>query len=276
MEERRKDYIIIAAAAVFLIAFYIFSKSISLDFLESVGYSLPLPLFTFFIALIDGFNPCNIFVLTVLLGLLVSVSDSRKRIFAIGFTFIAVVFLTYFLFMAAWLNIFKYIGFITPLRIAIGTLAIVAGLINCKELLFFRKGITLMIQERHKASLMNKIEKMKEVIKKSSMPLLVLSSIALAAFASLVELPCTAGFPIIYTGILSGNTIAHNLIYYLYLLLYNVMYVIPLIVILLILGYTSKAKQITKRQMQIIKFIGGLIMLVLGIILLFNPGLIGF
>lgn len=177
--------------------------------------------------------------------------------------------------MAAWLNIFKYIGFIAPLRIGIGLIALIAGLINCKELVAFRKGITLMIQEQHKNPLLKRIEKMKVIIINGSMPTLILTSISLATFASLVELPCTAGFPIIYTGIITGKILTNSFYYYLYLLFYNFIYVIPLIVIIAIFGYTFKGKQITQRQMAIIKFIGGLIMILLGIILLFNPRLIG-
>ncbi|MFH1637639.1 MAG: hypothetical protein ABIB71_04420, partial [Candidatus Woesearchaeota archaeon] len=275
LSDRQKNYLVIGLSLAFLLACYLIAKSISMDFLETVGYSLPLPIFTFFIALVDGFNPCNIFVLTFLLALLVSASHSRKRIYAIGLTFVIVVFLFYFIFMAAWLNIFKYIGFITPLRIALALLAIVAGLINCKELFFYRKGVTLMIQEKHKGPLVRRVEHMKDVIKRGSFPMLISSSIILAAFASLVELPCTAGFPIIYTGILSAKLLGHGLMYYLYLLLYNFIYVLPLAVIIAIFGFTFRAREISKRQMQIIKFIGGLIMLALGIILLVNPGLIG-
>jgi len=272
---KKKKYLIIGISIIALIGFFILAKNISSDFLKQAGYKLPLPLFTFLIALIDGFNPCNIFVLTFLLGLLVSVSHSRKRIYIIGYTFIFVVFIIYFLFMAAWLNIFKFIGFITPLRIGIACIALIAGIINCKELLFFRKGITLMIQKKHKGLLLRKIEDMKEVILKGSIPALITSSIVLAAFASLVELPCTAGFPIIYTAVLIGRFLESTGGYYLYLIFYTLIYVIPLIVIITIFGYYFKGKQITKEQMQIIKFIGGFIMILLGIILLINPSLIG-
>ena len=273
--QKQKNYLIIGISIIFLIGFFILAKNISPEFLEKLGYTLPLPIFTFFIALVDGFNPCNLFVLTLLLGLLVSASHSRRRIYAIGYTFIFVVFIVYFLFMAAWLNIFKYIGFITPLRIGIALIALIAGIINCKELVAFRKGITLMIQDQHKGPLLKRIEKMKEIIVNGSMVTLILASISLAAFASLVELPCTAGFPIIYTVVLTGKILANSFSYYLYLLFYNFIYVVPLIVIITIFGYTLKGKQVTQKQMAIIKFIGGLIMILLGLILLINPGLIG-
>jgi len=177
--------------------------------------------------------------------------------------------------MAAWLNIFKYIGFVTPLRIAIALIALIAGVINCKELIAFRKGVTLMIQDQHRGPLLEKIDKMKNLIKNGSIPTLILASIGLATFASLVELPCTAGFPIIYTGILTGKILTNNVFYYLYLIFYNFVYVIPLLAIITVFGYTFKGKRITKRQMQIIKFIGGFIMILLGLVLLINPGLIG-
>lgn len=274
MEEKTKKFLIVGASVVVLVLFYIFTKSVSPEALKEWGATLPLPVFTFFIALVDGFNPCNLFILTLLITLMISASHSRKRIYAVGYSFIFVVYIFYFLFMAAWLNIFKYIGFIDPFRIAIGIIALIAGLINCKELFFYRKGITLMVQDKHVGPLKKRIKHVSEIVKKGSMPTLIGSSILLAIFSSLVELPCTAGFPIIYTGILTGTVLESSFMYYVYLLFYNMVYVLPLLVIITIFGYTFKGKQISKNTMALIKFIGGVVMILLGIILLFNPGLI--
>ncbi len=185
------------------------------------------------------------------------------------------IFVVYFLFMAAWLNIFKYVSFINPLRIGIAILAIGAGLINCKELLFFKKGISLTIPDEQRGPLMKKVYAMKSIIQKGSFPVLISSSLALATLASLVELPCTAGFPIIYTGILSGKVLTSSLQYYIYLVFYNAVYVLPLGIIITIFILTFRGQPISQRQMEILKFVGGIIMLLLGIILLVNPGLVG-
>ena len=270
----RKKILWVIVIVAFLTAFFFIAKNASPDYFKELGLTLPLPVFTFLIAIIDGFNPCTIWVLTFLLVLLISVSSSRKRVFTVGFTFIIVVYIFYFLFMAAWLNVFKFIGFIDPLRITIGIIAVVAGLINCKEFFAFRKGVTLMIQEGHKNILLEKLEKMKHIIKTGSMPTLIIASIVLAAFASLVELPCTFGWPLIYTSILSGMVLESGIMYYLYLALYNLIYVIPLTVIIILFGWVFKGKQITKEQMKMIKLIGGIIMIALGIVLLFNPELL--
>ncbi len=275
LKGRLRDCIIALSSFSALAVFFVLAKGVTPDLLENMGYKMPLPLFTFCIALVDGFNPCNMFVLTCLLALLVSTSDSRKRLFAVALSFVGMVYIFYFMFMAAWLNVFKYISFIDPLRITIALLALIAGFINCKELFFFKKGISLTIQDQHKGPLMKRIDKMKEIIQNGSFPLLISSSIALATFASLVELPCTAGFPIIYTGILSGRGMESSLSYYLYLVLYNFVYVLPLLIIVTIFIYTFRVRKITQRQIEIIKFIGGIIMILLGIVLLVNPGLIG-
>ena len=158
--------------------------------LKRAGLALPLPLFTFLIAIIDGFNPCTIWVLTFLLVLLTSVSHSRERLFIVGFCFLAVVFVVYFLFMAAWLNIFLFMGYVGFLRIVVAIIALIAGVINCKELFLFGKGPSLMIRAKDKVRIARKVEDIKEVIKQGSRPALIVSSISLAAFASLVELPC--------------------------------------------------------------------------------------
>ena len=274
MKENTKRILAVSITVIVLALVYFLTKGISSDALKSLGTKMPLPLFTFLIALVDGFNPCNLFVLTLLVSLMLAESHSRKKIFAVGFTFITVVYVFYFLFMVAWLNIFKFIGFIDPLRFGIAAIAIIAGLINCKELFFYRKGVTLMVQDKNVGPLKKKIANVAHLLKKGSIGTLIGASVVIAIFASLVELPCTAGFPLIYTGILSGMFLKSNLLYYGYLLLYNLFYIMPLAIVILIFGYTFHGKQINKKTMALIKFIGGAIMLLLGMILLFSPGLV--
>ena len=272
---KTKEIITISVSIILLTGFFIFAVNIDSSALENLGYSLPLPLFTLFIALIDGFNPCNMFVLTVLLAILISASASRGRFYLVGLIFASVVFIFYFLFMAAWLNISRYIGYTAALRAVIAVVAIIAGLINCKELFFFKKGISLTIQQKHKGPLYAKMRNVSEVMNKGSLPMLITSSAGLALFSSLIEIPCTAGFPILYTVVLLGKTPGYSVGYFSFLFLYNLVYIMPLLAIIAVFGYTLKARHITQSQFQVIKFIGGIIMILLGIILLANPKLIG-
>ncbi len=272
--EKITSKIVICVLLGFLIGVFVLARQADPNYFKELGFSCSLPVFTSIIALIDGFNPCTMWLVTFLLGLLFSVSNSRRKIFLVGMIFLFVTGLSYLLYMAAWLNLFRFVGFVNPLRIAIAVLAIGAGLINCKEFFAFRKGVTLMIQERHKLPLMKKIEKVKSIIQHGTFPALLLSSVVLAAFASLIELPCTAGWPIIFTNVLSQKTLPGGFSYYFYLLLYNVVYIIPLAIVILLFGCFFHGKQIKRRQMQVIKLVGGIAMIVLGIILLVNPGLL--
>ena len=276
MSESQKNFLVVGAAFVFLVGFFILATTVSPSAIEEMGYHLPLPVFTFMIALVDGFNPCNMFVLTFLMALIVSSTHSRLRIYIVGYSFVLMVYLIYFLFMSAWLNIFKYIGFIDPLRITIAVIALIAGAINCKELLFFKKGISLTTGDKGRSFLDKKTRNIRGIIKNGSLPVLVVSSLTLGFFASLIELPCTAGFPIVYTTVLSGLDIAQSsFTHYFWIAMYNLFYIIPLAVIIFVFGFTFRGKAISETAVQRMKFIGGFIMIVLGIVLLVNPAMIG-
>ena len=270
-----KKILIIIAVILCLVSIFLLARGVPQNYLKRMEITLSLPLITFLIALVDGFNPCTIWVLSFLLVLLTSVSYSRERLFIVGFSFLAVVFIIYFLFMAAWLNLFLVLGYVRFLRITVAIIALVAGLINCKELFLFGKGPSLMIGSKDKIRIVKKIEDMKKFIKKGSLHSLIISSMGLAAFASLVEIPCTAGWPVLYTKILSEKVLQRSILFYTYLLFYNLIYIIPLFVIVIIFIYFLKGRKLTQRQGKIIKFAGGFLMIALGIILLVNPGILG-
>ena len=84
MNEKVKKFGILIVFLVVLVGFYFLAQKISPEYLEGIGGSLPLPVFTFVIALVDGFNPCNLFVLTLLISLLLTESHERKKIYAYG------------------------------------------------------------------------------------------------------------------------------------------------------------------------------------------------
>ncbi|GAK60049.1 membrane protein, putative [Candidatus Vecturithrix granuli] len=230
-----------------------------------------LPLFTLIIGGLDGFNPCAMWVLSFLLTLVIY-AKSRTKILLIGGIFVIASGIIYFLFMTAWLNIFIFVGYVKWLRIAVGFVAIVMGIINCKDFFFFQKGVSLTIPESAKPKL---YKRMRAVIHTSAIPGVILGTIVLAVTANLIELLCTAGFPAIYTNILTTQNLS-VIQYYLYLVLYNVIYVIPLAVIVGIFAWKMGGRKVTEKEGRILKLVGGLLMLALGLILLIKPQLLMF
>ncbi len=248
------------------------NNSIDIPFIGNLkADKISLPLFTFIIALLDGFNPCAMWVLCFLLTLLIY-ARSRKKIVIIGLVFVFTSAAIYFLFMSAWLNFFLLVGYVDFMRIIIALVAVIAGLINIKDFFWFKKGVSLTIPDKYKPKLFSK---MRGLVKERSMAAVIFGTIVLACFANLIELLCTAGFPAIYTRVLTmQNFSAFG--YYSYLVLYNLIYVIPLAAIVLVFAYTMGAHKFTEKHGKLLKLAGGLLMLVLGLILLFRPELLSF
>lgn len=242
-------------------------EQISIPFIGDVYPSeINLPLLTIMVGGLDGINPCAIWVLCFLMSFLIYMRD-KKRMLIVGVTFVITSGIVYFMFMAAWLNFFLLVGYVDVMRIAIAILAITVGIINVKDFFFFKRGVSLTIPDSKKPSLM---KRMRGLLKKESTFALILGTMALAFFANLIELLCTAGFPAIYTRILTLNALS-ALKYYLYLVLYNAVYVVPLMIIVVSFVVTMGRRKFTERQGRILKLVSGAIMLLLGLIMLLKP-----
>jgi len=230
-----------------------------------------LPSFTFIIGLLDGVNPCAMWVLMFLLTLLVN-AKSRKKLVMVGSVFVISSGLVYFLFMTAWLNIFTFMGVASYVTIGLGVVALIMGAINMKEFFFFKKGVSLMIPEKAKPKL---YEKMRKVINNNNFMLSLFGTITLAFFVNLIELGCTIGLPAIYTRVLSVQEIDTGLKYF-YMALYNAYYVIPLAVIVTIFVVTMGKHRFEEKHAKVLKLISGILMLTLGLILVIKPDLLVF
>ncbi|MBK8387065.1 MAG: hypothetical protein IPL11_16300 [Candidatus Accumulibacter sp.] len=175
--------------------------------------------------------------------------------------------LIYFLFMAAWLNVFRWLGEITLVTTAAGGLAIVIALINIKDYFWFKKGISLSIPDAAKPGLYQRV---RGLLRADSMPALTLGTIALAIAANSYELLCTAGFPMIYTRLLTLSELPPWQ-HYAYLAFYNVVYVIPLLVITVVFTYTLGSRKLSETEGRLLKLASGAMMLGLGILLIAAP-----
>jgi hypothetical protein len=225
-----------------------------------------LPVFTLVIAGLDAFNPCAFFVLLFLLSLLVH-AGSRARMLFIGSVFLFFSGLIYFLFMAAWLNVFRWLGEIALVTTLAGMLAIVIALINIKDYFWFKQGVSLSIPDSAKPGLYQRV---RGLLRADSLPALTLGTIALAIAANSYELLCTAGFPMVYTRLLTLSDLSPWQ-HYAYLALYNVVYVIPLMVITLIFTYTLGSRKLSEVEGRLLKLLSGIMMLSLGVLLVVAP-----
>ncbi|WAK01113.1 glutaredoxin family protein [Methylobacter sp. YRD-M1] len=222
-----------------------------------------LPLFTLVMGLMDGFNPCSMWVLVLMISLLAPMQD-RMRMFAVAGTFIAVEGIAYFVFMAAWLNLFLIIGLSRLSQIIIAGIAILAGAINLKDFWAYGWGVSLSIPESAKPGIYARI---RAILQAESLRGAMIGAVVLAVLVQIVEFLCTSGFPALYTRILTMQELG-GASYYGYLLLYNLAYMLDDAIVLGIGIITLSQRRLREKEGRWLKLISGLVMVGLGLYLL--------
>jgi len=226
--------------------------------------ALPIVIIT---ALVDSINPCAIGVLILLVTTLLTFHKNKHKMLAIGLIYIAVVYITYFLAGIGLLFFIQKLQIGEVLGVIVGTIVIILGLIEIKDFWWYGKGISLSIPAR-------RAQEIKKYMEKVSVPM----AIFLGFFVAAVELPCTGGPYLAITTLLAQ--VGFNAKVVSYLLLYNFIFVLPLLVILFLVYFGLNAKKIKdwkeggKKWMRLSI---GIIMILLGILLiLFANGTINF
>ena len=155
---------------------------------------MSLPLITVIIAGLDAFNPCAFFVLLFLLSLMIHV-NSRRRMLLIGSVFVLFSGLIYFLFMAAWLNVFLLMGTLRWVTIIAGIVATTMGVLNIKDY-FITAGPYLTISEKARPGLFGRMSKL---LNAENHPAMLAGTDLLAIAANSYEKICTTAYPMYYT-----------------------------------------------------------------------------
>lgn len=231
--------------------------------------SASLPLATVVLGLLDSVNPCAFFVLLLLLSLMVH-AKSRSRMLTVGVVFVACSGLVYFLFMAAWLNLFLATGGMAAITLLAGAVATGIGLVNLKDYFFPHHGLSLSIPDRVKPGIYQRV---RNLVQAPGYPSLLGGTVLLALAANSYELLCTAGLPMVFTRILTLHELPAWQ-YYAYLAAYNVVYVMPLLAIVTIFAVTLGSHRLSEREGQLLKLLSGVMMTEMGLVLLFFPSLL--
>jgi glutaredoxin/cytochrome c biogenesis protein CcdA len=227
---------------------------------------LSLPVLSIVLGGLDGFNPCAMWVLITLLTLLIN-TRSLTKVWVIGGTFLLVSGAMYYIFIAAWLNVFLLIGYNQWVQKIIGIVAIAGGSFYLYEA-FGKDPNTCKITDYQKRA--RTIDRMKSVVQAATWPAMILGVSILAISVNLIELVCTAGLPAIFTQILAFNPLTH-VERYMYLGLYILTYMLDDLIIFGIAVATLHATGFTTKYRRFTMIFGGVLMAVLGVLLIFWP-----
>jgi thiol-disulfide isomerase/thioredoxin len=228
-----------------------------------------LPALAIVLGLVDGFNPCAMWVLVYLISLLFVLNDRRKAWLLVG-SFVAASGILYFFFMTAWLNAFLLIGYSRPITVIIGAIALGAGIFNLYD--YIKSGGEVaceVVSPESRKSTMSRIQSI------AASPLnvaTVFAMIALAFLVNSIEFVCSAALPAIFTRVLTIAQLSTPQ-YYLYILLYVLFFMLDDLVIFGAAAFATNAG-LGQRYAKYSKVIGGVILLVLGVLLVFAPQLL--
>lgn len=218
------------------------------------------------LGLIDGFNPCAMWILLFLISALIGMKD-RKRMLTLGLTFLITSGLVYMLIMLSWINIAVKITTIVWIRNIIAIIALIGAILNLKSFIKSKNSGCEIVDSKKRKNIFSKIKKFTS---EKSFILAFFGIIGLAISVNLVELACSAGLPLIFTELLAINNVS-GFIKFIYIGIYIIFFLIDDIIVFTISMYTMKATGISTKYGKYSHLIGGLIMLLIGLLLIIKP-----
>ncbi len=228
---------------------------------------VPLVLSSIIIGLVDGFNPCAMWILLFLISMLLGMKN-KKRMWALGITFLVSSALVYFLFLISWLNLALFLNKIIYIRAAIAMVAVIFGVYSIIRFLRSRLDDGCeVVDTKNRKKIINSIQK---IVKEKSFGLALLGIVLLAASVNIIELLCSLGLPVMFTQILAANNITGGM-QFVYSLIYVFFFLIDDIIIFVIAMKTLEIKAISNKYGKYSHLIGGIIMLIIGLLMILKP-----
>jgi glutaredoxin len=247
-------------------------ETISLPFIGQIETrSLSLPMLTVLLAAVDGFNPCAMWVLVFLIGLLLGL-ENEKRMWLLGGAFLLTTAVMYFVVMAAWLNLVLILGAVFWLRVAIAVLALGVGFYFLREYWTKPEAACKVVNPGRRRKIM---EVFRSITQQDNLVWAVLGMMVLAVGVNLIELLCSAGVPAVYTQILTFNELPTST-YYLYICLYIAVFMLDDLAIFATAMFALRVTGLTGSYARYSHLIGGVVLLAIGAIMLLRPELLSF
>jgi hypothetical protein len=236
---------------------------------EIVLADYSLPALAIVLGLVDGFNPCALWVLVYLISLVATLRD-RRRIWLIVGSFVLASGVLYFLFMTAWLNVFLLIGYIRPVTIVIGLVALGGGILQIREVIKTKGEIVCEVTSEESRE--KTMARMQKIVSSPITLGTIVGIIALAFAVNAIEFVCSAAVPAVFTQVLSlaGLTTFQ---YYGYILLYVFFFMLNNLVIFGAAAF-ALTSNLGVRYAKYARPVGAAILIILGALLLFAPGLL--
>ena len=240
--------------------------------LKNIVSKSPLFIGAMLIGLVDGFNPCAMWILLFLISMLLDVKN-KKRKWILGLTFIISSAAIYFVFLMSWLELSVFLNKGGFIRLGISVCAIILGTISLVKFIdSIGKDGCVVVNKNNRKRIITSI---KNIIKEKSFILAVLGMMLLACSVNIIELFCSLGLPVVFTQILSLNEVSSTM-RVIYSLIYVLFFMIDDLLVFFISMKTLELKAISNKYSKYSSLIGGLLMIIIGFLMIYKPELLMF
>lgn len=236
--------------------------------------NISLPLVSAVIGLVDGFNPCAMWVLLFLISLMIGMKN-RKRMWCLGIAFLLSSAIVYFAFMMTWINVAGMFSSSKIIEILVAIVALLGGGVNLYHFIKEVRAKDVGCSVTNNAKKKKIMVRAKEIVTENSFLLALGGVIILAVSVNIIELACSAGLPILFAQILAMNDLSSAQTLF-YNILYIVFFLIDDIIVFVIAMTTMKITGISNKYNKYAHLIGGIIMLLIGILMIINPSILKF
>ena len=229
--------------------------------------NLTLPIVSILFGLVDGFNPCAMWILLFLMSMLIGMKD-KKRMWSLGIAFLLTSAFVYMLFMVSWLKVASFLTSVTVVRTVLGLVAIGGAVYNIYGYIKSRKtdGCTVVNDKKR-----NKIfDRIRKFTAEDNFFLALFGVIILAVSVNVVELACSAGLPVMFIEILSINALS-SFEEMIYIILYMLFFLLDDLIIFFIAMTTMQLTGFSTKYGKLSKIVGGILLLLMGLLLIFKP-----
>lgn len=209
-------------------------------------------------AIVDAINPCAFAVLIILMSTILVAGNGKKALMS-GLAFASSIFISYFLMGLGLYKALELGGLTVVFFKIVGWMAIVLGLLNLKDWLWYGKGVLMEVP-------MSWRPKLKKLLSSVTNPV---GAFGIGFIISLFLLPCTSGPYIVILGMLANAVSQTKAI--IYLVIYNLIFVLPMVLISIAVykGFDPvKAEEIRQKRLKTLHLIAGVIMLIMGVVII--------
>jgi thiol-disulfide isomerase/thioredoxin len=243
------------------------SSSVRIPLVGDVAVSSDSLVFsTLVIGFVDGVNPCSLWVISVLLAIVVR-TGSRARVFAVGLTFLTVTAAMYAVYMAGIYSAMAVVSHLPLIQLVVALVAGVFGVVSIKDYFAFRRGISFTISDSAKPGIYRRMRA--AASQRDLLPALA-ATVVLAVGVSLLETPCTAGFPVLWTGLLTAQGVSSGEAAWLFGL-YMLPFLVDELIVFGVAVATMRAAKLQERHGRVLKLVAGTMMLALAVTVVVSP-----